>query len=90
LRRRDAKMLQEIHRHPLSAWRRITLESIAFISGIIQAWAVGASEKQYRALAGRTAAAQSASQEALSAIQAQLSRMASSLVEIEKILKQAE
>ena len=29
LRRRDAKMLQEIHRQPLSAWRRITLESIA-------------------------------------------------------------
>lgn len=29
LRRRDAKMLQEIHRQPLSAWRRIELESIA-------------------------------------------------------------
>lgn len=29
LRRRDAKMLQEIHRQPLSAWRRIQLESIA-------------------------------------------------------------
>jgi len=29
LRRRDPKMLQEIHRQPLSAWRRIELESIA-------------------------------------------------------------
>lgn len=29
LRRRDAKMLQEIHRQPLSAWRRIELESTA-------------------------------------------------------------
>ncbi|HUA23963.1 MAG TPA: hypothetical protein VMA54_07605 [Steroidobacteraceae bacterium] len=63
---------------------------VKYISGIIQAWAVGAGEKQYRALAERTAAAQSASQEALAAIQAELSRMASSLVEIEKILKQVE
>lgn len=29
LRRRDPKMLQEIHQQPLSAWRRIELESIA-------------------------------------------------------------
>src|SRR6266700_1378940 len=29
LRRRDAKMLQEIRQQPLSAWRRIELESIA-------------------------------------------------------------
>ena len=29
LRRRDAKLLQEIHCQPLSAWRRIQLESIA-------------------------------------------------------------
>ena len=28
LRRRDAKMLQEIHQQPLSAWRRIELESV--------------------------------------------------------------
>ena len=63
---------------------------IKYVSGIIQAWAVGASEKQYRALAERMAAAQSQSQEALSAIQAELSKMASSLVEIEKILKQIE
>jgi hypothetical protein len=61
-----------------------------YISGVIQAWVVGAGEKQYRALAERTAAAQSESQQALSAIQADLSRMASSLVEIEKILKQVE
>jgi hypothetical protein len=63
---------------------------VKYVSGIIRAWAVGASEKQYRALAERTAAAQSASEEALSAIQAELSRMASSLVEIERILKQVE
>ncbi|MGH8220673.1 MAG: transposase [Steroidobacteraceae bacterium] len=29
LRRRDAKMLQEVHQQPRSAWRRIELESIA-------------------------------------------------------------
>jgi hypothetical protein len=29
LRRRDARMLQEIHQQPVSAWRRIELESIA-------------------------------------------------------------
>jgi transposase len=29
LRRRDAKLLQQIHQQPLSAWRRIELESIA-------------------------------------------------------------
>lgn len=63
---------------------------VKYMSGIIQAWAVGANEKQYRALAERTAAAQSESQEALSAIQAELSKMASSLGEIEKILKQVE
>lgn len=63
---------------------------VKYISGVVQAWAVGTSEKQYRALAERTVAAQSASQETLSAIQAKLSEMASSLVEIEKILKQVE
>lgn len=63
---------------------------VKYISGIIQAWAVGAGEKKYRALAERTAAAQSESREALTAIQAELSKMASSLVAIEKILKQVE
>jgi hypothetical protein len=29
LRRRDAKLLQQLHQQPLSAWRRIELESIA-------------------------------------------------------------
>jgi len=29
LRRRDAKMLQDIHQQPLSAWRRIELEGVA-------------------------------------------------------------
>lgn len=64
--------------------------AVKYIAGIIQAWTVGANEKQYRALAERTAAAQSETQQALSAIQAELSRMASSLVEIEKLLKQVE
>ncbi|HEY7888326.1 MAG TPA: hypothetical protein VIC29_08890 [Steroidobacteraceae bacterium] len=63
---------------------------IKYISGIIQARAVGTSEKQYRALAEKTAASQSENQEALSAIHAELSKMASRLVEIEKILKQVE
>jgi hypothetical protein len=63
---------------------------VKYIAGIIQAWAVGANEKQCRTLAERTAAAQSETQQALSAIQAELSKMASSLVEIEKLLKQVE
>ncbi len=63
---------------------------VKYIAGIFQAWAVGANERQYRTLAERAAAAQSESQEALSAIRADLSRMASSLLEIEKILKQVE
>ncbi|HTV84150.1 MAG TPA: hypothetical protein VME63_02025 [Dyella sp.] len=63
---------------------------VKYISGMIQAWAAGASDKQYRALAERTAAAQLESQKALSAIQAELAKMASSLGEIEKILKQVE
>lgn len=68
----------------------IVIFGVKYISGIIRAWAVGASERQYRALAERTVAAQSAGQEALSAIHAELSKMASSLMEMEKILKQVE
>ncbi len=64
--------------------------AVKYISGIFQAWAVGANERQCRALAERTAAAQSESQGTLSAIQADLSKIAPSLVEIEKILKQVE
>lgn len=63
---------------------------VKYITGIVQAWAVGASEKRYRALAEQTAAAQSDNQEALSAIRAELAKLASSLAEIEKILKQVE
>jgi hypothetical protein len=61
---------------------------LKYISGIFQAWALGANEKQYRALSERAVAAQSEGREALSAVQAELSKMSSSLLEIEKILKQ--
>lgn len=63
---------------------------VKYISGIFQAWALGANEKKYRALAERVAATQSESQAALSALRADLSKITSSLVEIEKVLKQVE
>lgn len=63
---------------------------VKYIAGIFQAWALGANERQFRALAERVVTTQSESQAALSALQADLSKVASSLVEIEKILKQVE
>lgn len=61
-----------------------------YISAIFQARARVSSDKQYRALAEKTAAAQAESQGTLSAMQADLSRIASSLAAVEKILQQVE
>ena len=64
--------------------------AVKYISGIFKAWALGANEKQYRILAERAVLSQSEGQATLSALQADLSKLASSLAEIEKILKQVE
>jgi hypothetical protein len=61
-----------------------------FSAGIFQAWALGANERQYRALAERIASSQSEGQATLSALRADLSKVGASLAEIEKILKQVE
>lgn len=61
-----------------------------YVSGIFQAWAHGAREKQYRVLAERATATQSEIQAAMTAIQADLSKIASSLAAVEKILQQVE
>jgi hypothetical protein len=63
---------------------------VKYISGIFHAWALGANEKQYRALAERVATSQSEGQATLSALRADLSKVAASIAEIEKILKQVE
>lgn len=63
---------------------------VKYISGIFHAWALGANEKQYRALAERVVTLQAESQESLSAVQADLAKIASGLAEIERILKQVE
>ena len=64
--------------------------AVKYVSGIFKAWALGANEKQYRLLAERVAATQSESQATLTALQADFSKLASSLAQIEKILKQVE
>ena len=68
----------------------VLIFGVKYISGIFQAWAHGANEKQYRALAERAVAAQSEGQATMAAIQADLSKIASSLAAVEKILQQVE
>jgi hypothetical protein len=63
---------------------------VKYISAIFQAWALGAHDKQYRALAEKVVLTQAENQAALTAMQADLSRISSSLGEIEKILKQVD
>ncbi|MGA7539713.1 MAG: hypothetical protein WBW93_13200 [Steroidobacteraceae bacterium] len=63
---------------------------VKYISSFFQAWALGAHEKQYRVLAERVVTSQSEGQATLSALRADLSKIASSLAEIQKILKQVE
>lgn len=68
----------------------VLIFGVKYITGIVQAWAHGANERQYRALAERSVAAQSEAQATLDAIQADLSKIASSLAAVEKILQQVE
>jgi len=62
--------------------------AVKYISAIFQAWARRANDQDYRALAERAAAAQSEAQATMAAIQADLSKVASSLATVEKILQQ--
>jgi hypothetical protein len=64
--------------------------AMRYISAIFQARARLSSDKQYRALAEKAVATQSESQVTLSAVQADLARIASSLAAVEKILQQVE
>jgi hypothetical protein len=61
-----------------------------YLSAIFQARAQASSDKQYRLLAEKSVTAQSESQATISAMQADLSRIASSLAAVEKILQQVE
>ncbi len=63
---------------------------VKYIAGIFHSWALGANEKQYRLLAEKVVTLQAESQATLSTLQAHVSRLAASLTEIEKILKQVE
>lgn len=64
--------------------------AMKYISAIFQAKARVSGDKQYRALAEKAVAAQSESQATISAMQAELARIASSLAAVEKILQQVE
>jgi len=64
--------------------------TVKYISAMLQAGAQKSNDRQYRILAEKVAAAQSETQVAMTAIQADLSRIASSLAAVEKILQQVE
>lgn len=64
--------------------------AMKYISAIFQARARTSSDRQYRALAEKVIAAQSENQATMSAMQADLARIASSLAAVEKILQQVE
>jgi hypothetical protein len=64
--------------------------AMKYVSAIFQARARESSDRQYRALAEKAVAAQSESQATISAMQADLARIASSLAAVEKILQQVE
>lgn len=68
----------------------VLILGMRYLSAIFQARARASSDKQYRLLAEKTVAVQSESQASLSAIQADLSKIASSLAAVEKILQQVE
>jgi hypothetical protein len=61
-----------------------------YFSAIFQAWAQKSSDRQYRILAEKVTAAQTETQAAMAAIQADLSRIATTLAAVEKILQQVE
>lgn len=68
----------------------VLIFGIKYLSGIFQAWAHGAKEKQYRVLAERAVATQSELRATVTVIQADLSKVASSLAAVEKILQQVD
>lgn len=61
-----------------------------YLSAIFQAWAQKSSDRQYRILAEKVTAAQTETQAAMVAIQADLSKIATTLAAVEKILQQVE
>jgi hypothetical protein len=61
-----------------------------YLSAIAQAWAQKSSDRQYRILAEKVTAVQSETQAAMSGIQADLSKIATTLAAVEKILQQVE
>jgi Mg2+ and Co2+ transporter CorA len=68
----------------------VLILGMKYVAAIFQAMAHASSDKQYRILAEKAVAAQSESQATIAAMQADLSRMASSLAAVEKILQQVE
>lgn len=61
-----------------------------YFSAIAQAWAQRSSDRQYRILAEKVTSVQTETQAAMAGIQADLSRIATSLAAVEKILQQVE
>jgi hypothetical protein len=61
-----------------------------YFSAIFQAWAQKSSDRQYRILAEKVTAVQTETQAAMAGIQADLSRIATTLAAVEKILQQVD
>jgi Mg2+ and Co2+ transporter CorA len=68
----------------------VLIFGVRYVSGIFQARAHAANERQYRALAEQAVATQSETRLTMAAIQTDLARIASSLAAVEKILQQVE
>jgi hypothetical protein len=64
--------------------------AVKYISAAFQASAQKSNDRQYRVLAEKIAAVQAETQAAMTAIQADLAKVASSLAAVEKILQQVE
>lgn len=64
--------------------------AVKYISAAFQAWAQRSNDRQYRILAEKIAAVQADTQAAMTGMQADLARVASSLATVEKLLKQVE
>jgi hypothetical protein len=61
-----------------------------YFAAIFQAWAQRSNDRQYRILAEKVTAVQTETQAAMAGIQADLSRIATTLAAVEKILQQVE
>ena len=61
-----------------------------YFSAIFQAWAQRSSDRQYRILAEKVTSVQTETQAAMAGIQADLSKIATTLAAVEKILQQVE